>query len=59
MSITSVSSATPLHQAMAAPRPAQQPAEGAEPPAAKALEGVNDQLNAVLASVSSGLDISV
>lgn len=57
MSISSVSSAAPQFQALMAAK-AQQPKEGAEQPAAKALEGANDQMNEALASISSGVDIS-
>ena len=58
MSISNVSSATPQLQTLMIAK-AQQPKEGAEPPAAKALDGANDQMNAALAAVSSGVDISV
>jgi hypothetical protein len=58
MSISGVSSALPQFQALAAVQ-AQQPKDGAEPPAAKALEGVGDKLNATLTAVASGVDISV
>lgn len=56
MSISGVSSGSPQFQALAAVQ-AQQP-KGAEPPAAKALEGVGEKLDATLAAVSSGVDIS-
>jgi hypothetical protein len=58
MSISSVSGTAPQLQTLMVAK-AQQPKEGAEPPAAKALEGANDQMNAALAAISSGVDISV
>jgi hypothetical protein len=58
MSISSVSSGSPQFQALAAAQ-AQQPKDGAEPPAAKTLEGVSEALNATLGAIASGVDISV
>ena len=58
MSISGVSSGSSQFQALAAVQ-AQQPKDGAEPAAAKTLEAVGEQLDATLAAVASGVDISV
>jgi len=56
MNVSQVSYPVAHYQLPAAPK-GSQPQDGAEPPAAKALEGANADMTAALASISSGVDI--
>ncbi len=59
MSVSGVGASNPQFQAAIAQKTREQQPEGAEPAAEKALDGTNAQLQAVIGSLSSGLDISV